>query len=558
MIAAHILSPKDTGKRGGKKKQDEVKQVETTMNEVLEIPIEAGDDKGLFTEATVAESHDSEPSEEVASQDFLEEYNDNKQDLLDLAASISDTDSYKNRYSALQNTSFVVQLLTEQFEASGKESGFYDFVLDFCEKMKFQNGDDAYKAAKDFTTDFKIRKHTSGGEGKPPKATTAMSRPAPESIYPFTKTGEKDVDEFMDIAKELIHTRVRHLKTSIKENEEDLGRVVKTGHPREGKSYADFFANQFQFGYLKEKRFQELYFMLSQIAQAKKDGLSKKEIIQRIDATYRIDVPNEPQVQVRVGKTSNKTQREKLTKTVPFNAYSDKQHCIISVAARITRTYYENKIFRRTGALAVDLVNKFHEVPQGTISERTFYNINLSGLQKDDKKNATVYAILIDVVNFVFQGMSEDEIMHRLCLDKRMPPLPQNKAIAIDSQRSNTKTAIHSSCPTGRTALIVTIKECGMLTKTRECINLAVYLDSTLNSSIKLTEKDYYKTLKSVIEAKQMNSFNSHILSFILDCKIKDVPDVSMRSFVESKFPSAYRNRKDELARKPKGKQRKT
>ena len=194
--------------------------------------------------------------------------------------------------------------------------------------------------------------------------------------------------------------------------------------------------------------------------------------------------------------------------------------------------------------MAIDLVNKFLEVKEETISERTFYTINLSGLQKEDRKLSTVYAILIDVVNLVFQGMTEDEVFLRVSLDKRMPPLPQNKTEKKEPRRSTEMEKQRSSCLVGKKALIKTIKECGLADRAQECINLAVYLDSTLNPSIKLSEVDYFKALKSVIEVRQMNSFNSRLLSYILDCKINEVPDVSMRSLVASKFPTVYRSKK--------------
>lgn len=555
-VVALSVSRKTKRSRSDTVRHAEVGKPELPTEIVQERPL----DNDVVEDDISAEivTEDTEPSEEPDStpQDVLEEYNDSRQDLLDFAAAMSDSDAYKNRYTALQNTSFVVKLLTEQYEASTKEVGFYDFVLDFCERMKFQSGDDAYMIAEELATKLKNKKHDASEKAKVPQASTATYRPSPESIYPLTRTGDKDVDEFIDIAKELLHKRIRHLKTSEKENEVEIGRVVRKYRPREGKSFADFFSNQFQFGYLKEKRFQELYFLLSQIAQAKIEGLSKSEIIRRIDATYRVDDSEESQEQAHIGKTEREVPRKRRAKDTPYIAYSDAQHRIISVATRITRTYYDNKLFRRTGALAVDLVNKFHEAPEGTISERTFYTINLSGLQKDDKKNATVYAILIDVVNFVFQGMSEDDVIRRIFLDKRMPYVPQKELEAIEEKRGNSKAERPSSCPSGRSALIKTIKECGMLAKTQECINLAVFLDSTLNRKIQLSEIDYYKALKSVIKVKQMDSFNSRLLSFILDFKIKEVPDASMRAFVEPRFPSAYRIKKTGPARKQQNKQR--
>lgn len=474
---------------------------------------------------------------------ILEEYNDNKQDLLDFAAAMSESAVYKNRYSALQNTSFVVQRITEEYETLGKDEDFYDFVLAFCEKMKFQNGDDSYRVAEDIASKLKTQKRNTNGKPHIHKAET--QRPSAESFYPLAYTGDGEVDEFIDIAKELLHKKIRHLKSSEEENEEELDRVVRAYRPRTGVSFYDFFTNQFQFSYLTERRFQDLYYMLFQIALAKKDGLSKEQVLQRVNSIYRLDETEQPLVRERKKSTREKKPKQASEKVVPFNAYTELQHKIIAVASRISRTYNENKIFRRTGQLAIALVNKFLEVKENAISERTFYTINLSGLQKEDKKNGTVYAILIDVVNFVFQGMSEDDVFRRVSLDKRMPPLEQSITEYKDSRRSNERKKVHSSaCSTGIKALIKTIKECGMLTKTQECINLAVYLDSTLNSLIQLSLVDYYKALKSVIEVKQLTSFNSRLLSYILECKINDVPDVSMRSLVESRFPAAYRIKK--------------
>lgn len=482
--------------------------------------------------------------EETSPQSIPEAFNDPKQDLLDFAAAMSGSDSCKNRYSALQNTSFVVQRLAQEYEASGKEGEFYDFVLSFCEKMKFQNGDETYIIAESVARKLKINKRSNNKKAETPKTTTGKQRPLAESFYLMPYTGEEDVDEFVDIAKELLHKRIRHLKTSEKENDEELHRVVKTYRQRTGISFYDFFTNQFQFSYLMERRFQDLYYLLFQIAQAKKKGFSKAQVLQQIDSIYRLDNMEQQTVRERKRSTRERKPKQDAEKVVPFNAYTERQHIIIAVASRISRTYNEYKNFRRTGQLAISLVNKFLEVNEETISERTFYTINLSGLQKEDRKLATVYAILIDVVNMVFQGMTEDEVFLRVSLDKRMPPLPQNKTEKKESRRFMETEKHHSSCLTGKKALVKTIIECGLSTRTQECINLAVYLDSNLNPSIKLSEIDYYKALKSVIEVKQLTSFNSRLLSYILDCKINEVPDVSMRSFVGSKFPAAYRRNK--------------
>ena len=543
-VVALSWSCKNKARHKSHERLEESGQCESTKD-INDVPGEIG-------------SEDKDASAESSRKSVLEEYNDSKQDLLDFVAAMSDTSSYKNRYSALQNTSYVTQLLTREYEASSKEVGFYDFVLSFCEKMKFQNGDDAYIIAESVATKLKSREsHPITVKAPPSKATTKTRRLSPESIYPFTKTGDEDVDEFIDIAKELLHKRVRHLKTSEKENEEEVSRVVRSYRPHSGRSFYDFFANQFQFGYLTEKRFQELYYLLFQIAQAKKDGLSKAEVIQRINSIYHSDNSEKSQAPKRIIDTERKTSVKKTVEATPFNAYTQIQHRIISIASRISRTYYENIIFRRTGSFAIALINKFHEVPKDTISERTFYTINLSGLQKEDKKNAPAYAILIDVVNFVFEGMSEDDVIHHITLDKRMPPLPQNQTQIVESKPPKKRTEVRSSCLIGRAALLKTIKECGMAARTQECINLAVYLDSTLNPSIQLSEHDYYKALNSVITTKRMNSFNSQLLSYILECKIKDVPDVSMRSFVGTKYPAAYRPQKTYSQQEQKGKQKK-
>ena len=93
-----------------------------------------------------------------------------------------------------------------------------------------------------------------------------------------------------------------------------------------------------------------------------------------------------------------------------------------------------------------------------------------------------------------------------------------------------------------------------MTAKTQECINLVVYLDSTLDPSIQLSEIGYFKALKSVMVVKHLTSFNSRLLSYILDCKINEVPDVSMRSLVGTKFPIVYRVKKGETQQEQMGK----
>lgn len=551
----YSVAHKGKAKRDGNEQPTESGQNKTSTEGGKNVPNgEHGEENDFLV--GIAENDDN-TIKEHSLQVILEDYNDNRQDLLDFAAAMSDSDIYKNRYSALQNTSYVVRLISEEYEASGKEVGFYDFVLAFCEKMKFQNGDEAFRIAEGVATSLKSRKHSTKGEVSRPSITTKVKRPSPESIYPLPQSGDENVKEFVEIAKVLLHKRVRHLKTSEKENEEEIRRIVGTYRPRTGKSFSDFFANQFQFGYLTEKRFQDLYYLLFQIAQAKKDGLSKAEVIRRVDSVYHSEKPEKKQNPEQRIDTGRKSSERKTVEATPYNAYTQIQHRIISIASRISRTYYENFIFRRTGSLAIALINKFHKAPEDTISERTFYTINLSVLQKDDKKNAPAYAILIDVVNFVFEGMSEDDVIHRITLDKRMPPLPQNTSPIADPKPPKIKTEVRSSCLIGRKALIKTIKECGLFARTQDCINLAFYLDSTLDPSIQLSEHEYYKALNSVIAAKRMNSFNSQLLSYILQCKIKEVPDVSMRSFVGTKFPAAYRPQKANTRQEQKGKQKK-
>ena len=533
-IACVVLSPKRRDKLGERVNPLDDKQQDAREDRHRE-------EQDIPTEPPIEESV---ILEDASPQGIPEEFNDPKQDLLDFAAAMSDSDSYKNRYSALQNASFVVQRLTEEYDASGKKGEFYDFVLAFCEKMKFQNGDEAYKIAESVAKTLKSNKRSSNKKVKTSKTTTSTQRPLAESYYPMAYTGEEDVDEFIDIAKELLHKKIRHLKSSEKENDEELHRVVKAYRPRTGVSFYDFFTNQFQFSYLTERRFQDLYYLLFHIAQAKKDGLSKAQVLQRIDSIYRLDDMERPSERVRKESTRKRKPKQDAEKAVPFNAYTELQHRIIAVASRISRTFNENKNFRRTGQLAIALVNKFLEVKEEAISERTFYTFNLSGLQKEDRKLATVYAVLIDVVNMVFQGMNEDEIFLRISLDKRMPPLAQNLTEKKEPRQSIEIEKRPSSCLTGKKALIKTIKECGMATRAQECINLAVYLDSTLNPSIQLSEIDYFKALKSVMETKQLTSFNSRLLSYILDCRINEMPDVSMRSLVASKFPTVYRSKK--------------
>lgn len=497
----------------------------------------------------IEDNEESKPEDESqVSIDVPDIDDDKKQNLLDFLAVMQTLGSFKNRYSALQNAAYVANLIIDEYNSSGSKDSFYDYVISFCEKMRFQGKDDAFGLAEEVinslnsgnsidNTTQKIVNRQSRKE--------STKRPDPEQIYPINKTGDKDIDDFVSLCKTVIHSKVHHLKASEDDCINEVKRVVRLYKPREGRSCYDFFSKAFQFGYLKEKRFQDLYYIIQKIAEAKKTGCSNEETAQRINAIYKSDRAPQcnrtPKESVHI-ITSNVEEKG----CVPFYAYTDIQHKIISTATRISRRFYDNKLFKKTGDIAIDLINKYHNASGDVMSEKAFYTFSLSSLQKEDKKNAAVYAALIETIELLFMGLSEDRVLKRLSSEKKIPvslyQIQVEQNASINQTRPIKKQIVKSSCLTGRNSLIRILVKCEMPSDvTKLCINLVNQLDSTINHRIKLSENDYFNAVQKAIESKKTHDQNSQILSTILASKMSFKQDLEILRLIRSRFPSLYK-----------------
>ena len=517
---------------------------------------------GADEHGNAGDSESIESEEEIRFSGVVPERNDDKrQDLLDYLAAMQSLGSYKSRYSALQNASYVANLIIEEYQSSGKEEGFYDYVISFCEKMKFQSYDEVYGISEEVVKSLRAGETVDEATKKiihRQSSRVKVRRPDPDQIYPINKTRNNDVDDFVELCKIVIHTRVQHIKTPENDCLDEINRVVQLYKPREGRSCYDFFTNAFQFGYLKEKRFQELYFIVQTIADAKKEGLSNEETIRRINNTYKTR-KDKQQVRVPREAINGSSSNDKVKESVPFHTYSDIQHRIISIATRISRRYYYNKLFKKTGDIAIGLINKYHCASGSVMSEKAYYTFTLSGLQKEDKKNDAVYAALIEAIELLFQGISEEEVLIRLSKDKKIPEdlsqiLTEQKA-STDKQPIAKKKIVRSSCLTGRNSLIRIIVKCEMpLEFTKQCINQVSQLDSRINYRIKLTEKEYFEALQTAMKSRMANDMNSQVLSLILTLKLKDAQNLDILRLIRSRFPNLYKVEKRKKSNKPKSK----
>ena len=520
--------------------------------------VDDGDKSGIVPEQTPRTIMDmsSEPEseaqleqeegyeEEDQEEDCIlpEEYDDKRQDLLDFIAVVDALAKYKNRYSALQNSAYVARLLIDEYEESGTDEDFFEFVMDKCRGMYFDNATKGpeYKMSEEIVKSLK----SGASPGKVSKqiidrttgSTLRTSRPDPEEIYPVSKTGNPQIDKFVKIARILLHTKVSHLTPSEKECDKEVDRIVKQYKPREEKNFNDFFTKAFQFGYLNEPRFQELYFMLYNVAEALKEGLSEAEVIRRIKSVYAEDKVAKPRI--ASSETAEQVSvREDNDESIPYYTFTNRQHMMVALSSRVSRECYGHKLFRKASKLTVDIINRYHQLdPSEQVGEKAYYTFSIVAKRKEQKKFAAVYNCILQIVELSFDGKtSPEQAWEALSRGeiKDILPVKKDKTAATRQPRPN-------GSPLGKKHLINTIYACHMTHLTEACVAITHQLDEKLDAKRPMEEKEYYKDLIRLLKGQQKKTQVDMVLIYILQCKINNVPDVSFPAIMVSQFPSLY------------------
>ncbi len=482
-------------------------------------------------------------------EDYLNGYDDERQDLLDFIATVDLLAKYKNRYTALQNATFVANLIAAEYEKTGGNEDFFDFVLRYCEKMAFNDGDKG--------TQFKISEEIAKRleEGDPSEVIAnrivnrerrkSASRPDPEKIYPLSETGDAQIDRFFTVAKKLVHKKVHHLPAPEEECEEETERLIREYNPRDGKSFYDFFTNAFQFGYLKEKRFNELYFMLYTIASGLKEGLSEDEIEKRINSIYAQDTVKSKSRSSQPAST--RAREEGLhKKTLPYTKFTEKQHSIISISTRVSRKFYYNKVFQKTGQFATDIVNKYHSLDNPETSEKSFYEFTLVTLKKEQKKYEQAYRCLLRIVELVFEGVNDDDAWTRLCREKYVPIIEDDTKSGSSSSQSSRRS---SSCPHGKRIIMDSIDACRFPSIGPFCKSLVDRYDQMISSNIILSDAEYYSKMSELIRNSKNYSKPAEIVFTILKWIKRGVLTANIREHALSAFPAEFQKPKSKKSK---------
>ena len=469
-------------------------------------------------------------------------YDDWRQDLLDFTKTVNDISLMKNRYSVLQNATYVANKIINEYNASSQGEDFYSFVMKKCEEMSFAEGDekliiDVTGEIAQLAKDGKKRDEIVDIIQERIPDVEIANRPQPEEMYPIAHTGDSEIDAFSDLAVVLAHKRLHHLNISEKEFEDVLKKSRKDYSSREWQSYYDFFTHTLQFGYLREKRFQRLYLILFLIAQGLSDGLSKDEIIHQIDSIFVVEEGSERE-QEAIVKTAAERENDS-EETIPFYRYSREEHRIIYVSSRVSRKLCDNAIFRKTVDLAIMIINKYHKVIP-SMPERQYISFTTNSLKKENPRYAQAYDLIFRISESIFAGQGENET-YSILLKGYLAPF-----LSVASQKANSITNKASEKKSikdlARKELDRAIVECKMNSYTNECRDIVAQLHPSCPNTV-TSKYAYFRSLQNSIDRHSYSGTSrsaASILSYILQCKLNDVPDASFCALVRTRFPHAY------------------
>lgn len=484
----------------------------------------------------------------VVNEEFLEGvtrfgYEDWKQDILDYVAAVNMMSKLKNRYSALQSATFVANKLILEYLTTDGSKNFFEYIMQRCKEMPFSVPSEqlAYGVNSDIARMLADKTElTAVGESvkKYVENYRKNSRPKPEELYPIESTGDPEIDSFAELAKIVAHTKLKHLQIENSDIDESLESARKNYNKREWKSFEDYFSHAFQFGYLTERRFQRLYYILYNIAQAKLEGATNSDIVQQLGNLYVID-PTKKKAEPGDEKTGQKLHNEFASdESLPFYTFTKEEHAIIAVASRITRELYHHRLFRKTAAITIGLINRYHKLKrEEAMSERQYFSLSISLLKREDRNMQGVYETIMRIVNSVFSGMSEAQAYAEVRRENLRPFVNSGVITKDKSAKSGIASNAFSS-------LITSIRACSFPTEATGLISLANKLSDNCGGQFD-SKVGYYKALQGKLDNQSIRSSADMItikaMRYILQCKINDVPDVSFRALVGSKFPELYR-----------------
>lgn len=471
-------------------------------------------------------------------------YEDWKQDILDYVAAVDMLSKLKNRYSALQSATFVANKLILEYLSTDGSKNFFEYIMQRCEEMPFSvpaellaygvNSDIAKMLADktDLTIVGQSVREYMEKNGR-------SSRPKPEEIYPIESTGDPEIDSFAHLAKIVAHTKLKHLQIDDSDIDESIDCARKNYKQREWKSFEDYFSNAFQFGYLTERRFQRLYFILYNIAQAKLEGATNSNIVQQLGNLYVID-PAKKRVEPGDEQTGQKLQHEFASdESLPFYTFTKEEHAIIAVTSRITRELYHHRLFRKTAAITIGLINRYHKLTrEDAMSERQYFQLSIGMLKREDKNMQGVYEAIIRIVNSVFSGMNEAQAYAEVKREVLQPFVDTGIMKGKQTVKKDIRGYAYES-------LLTSIRACEFPAATRnDFLSFAERLNDNCKLAFNAKDK-YYKALLDQISRPAANQGldgpKIKAMRYILQCKINDVPDVSFRALVGSKFKESYR-----------------
>lgn len=485
--------------------------------------------------------------EEVKSADNLSDTSlDWRQDLMEYLAIQQGLSGLKNRYSALQNATYVAGVLIREFLDSSKETFFYDFIMQRCEEMRFSSPleEFAYGLNADIITKLKEGEETKTIESfakKKSKDYEITNRPAPEALYPLPKTGDDQMDRFARLAIELAHTRLRHLKVQKYDVKEAIAELSINPARRDYHDFPDFFSHAFQFGYLTEKRFQRLYFLLYNIAEAISLGYTDAQIRHQINNLFvvEVDARNEDG-DTAATKPNQESNKRVVLEPIPYCDFDEKEHMIISVAARISREHCDDPIYRNTAKFAIDLINQYHQADT-EYSERSFFSISTTLLKSQKPRFAQVYKLILYIANCIFEGKTEQQTYLLVSNNIKPRDLSYNRAASKTSSPASKKQSLDVNL---KNDLMNAILACQMRRGESQCLELANSLHSCCDLAEIKSGMEYYSKLRNAMgNFRYAKGFQeiAPVMDYILYCKKNGVSNVSLKALVGTKFPSRYR-----------------
>ena len=497
------------------------------------------------------------PNNRISSE--LLGYDDWKQDVIDYVAAVHLMGQFKNRYSAMQSAVFVANKIILEFLDSDGEIDFFTFVQKKCDEMPFSTPSEKIV----YDLNGELAKMISSGAKKEDlsshiekrlSAQEKGSRPRPEDIYPLESTGDTEIDSFARLAKAVSHIKLKHLHISDDEIDESIKIAGQEYNKREWKSFEDYFSHAFQFGYLTERRFQRLYTIFYNIAKAKKDGLSNVEIIKQVGNLYVIDKGKKPPTKTIEALASIKTKESSDNDIIQYRSFSKEEHIIIAVASRVTRELYHNRLYKKTAQIAIELINQYHKSPSDQVlPEKQYLTVSASIHKRDNSLMSGVYDVIVHITDCVFAGKNELDTYEEIRRDE-LAHLLDNEHLSgkKDKDKNNAPPIAQYAFSDLRRS----IDACGFPPRAIDLLPLANHLDGLCHGHYE-TKQQYFRTMLSRINnslSMQFGKKEIQVMKYIVQCRINDVPNVSFRALVISRFPELFRNTKPERKNKKKAK----